>query len=295
MKYVPGLMVGQLSGKAGSTVASRNRAGSYFRTRTIPKLVRNAKTTGVRALFTGNSQAYRDLTDGQRAGWASLGAQLTRKNSLGETIRLTGSQAYQSINANLFNTGQSTVPDAPTQVDAVGIQDITITAAVGAPGTTTVVVGATSVTQNLTSTAALYPGANVFFATAGVFRQVDHVVDATHVVLTLPVTSTTAEVVTWTDTPTISIAFDPNPVPAGTWFIVSATGPLSAGVSRPSKGEFRLLDSVSPAATSPLAFGGKFFNVFGLPSVGSKVFISVKPVSAAGIAGTAIVGVAIVS
>jgi hypothetical protein len=128
VKYVPGLLAGQLSGKAGNTVASRNRNGSYFRTRNIPKLVQNAATTAVRGNFGGIAQSWRALTEAQRSGWTALGANILRYNSLGVAYHLTGLQAYESVNRNLTTYGGAMVNTAPTYTPPVAITSLTLTA-----------------------------------------------------------------------------------------------------------------------------------------------------------------------
>lgn len=120
--------VGQLSGKAGSTVASRNRNGSYLRTRVIPMLVQNAATSAVRGNLSTIAANWRLLTDAQRSAWADLGSQMTRTDSLGQVYTLTGFQAYQAINRNLYTVGSVAVTDAPAYTLPPSIASATITA-----------------------------------------------------------------------------------------------------------------------------------------------------------------------
>lgn len=113
MKYTPGLMVGQLSGKAGSTVASHNRNGSYFRSRTIPANPNTSAQATQRNNVQELSQTWRTLTDEQRTAWAGLGAQMTRLDRQGNAYTLTGNQAFMSVNRNLRLLGLADVSDAP--------------------------------------------------------------------------------------------------------------------------------------------------------------------------------------
>lgn len=77
---------------------------------------------------------------------------------------------------------------------------------------------------------------------------------------------------------------------SGNWALVSATAPLSTGVSRPSKSAFRIigfaadLDSYS-GATSYADYVAKF----GAPPAGSKVFISIRGINST--TGEAVAGV----
>ena len=295
MKYVPGLMVGQLSGKAGNTVASRNKGGSYIRTRVIPKHVVNPLTSEVRANFGANSQLYTQLTDTQRMEWTALGSQITRKTSLGETIHLTGLQALQSVNRNLNAIGQAQVADAPDFDSPPELVDIFLSASAGVPHTTTVTVGADSATQQVGSTTNMYAGQSVFFPAEAVYRQVQSITDATHVVFTSPVNSTTAEALTFTGLPTITLDFDNSPIPSGVYMVIEATAPLSAGVSRPSRGQFRQLAVSLPTDTSPVDLGIGYAVALGQPPAGSKIFVRVKFVTATGFAGSPLAWSATVS
>lgn len=129
MKYVPSLIgVGQLSGKAGNNVASRNRNGSYIRTRVIPTLVQNAATTAVRGNFSTLSSNWRLLTDAQRAAWADFGGNVSRTDSLGQVYTLTGQQAYLLVNRNLFTMGVASTAVAPTFSPPAAPVTLTITA-----------------------------------------------------------------------------------------------------------------------------------------------------------------------
>jgi len=295
VKYVPGLMVGQLSGKAGNTVASRNKAGSFIRTRVIPKHVVNPLTTEIRANFGSNSQLYSTLTNAQRDAWSELGAQITKKTSLGETIHLTGLQALQSINRNLYSIGGIVAADAPAFSPPDSLQAVNINVAAGVTGSTTVTVGANSATQQVGSTADMFVGQTLFFATAAVYRTVDSITDATHVVLTTPVNSTTAEAIDFTGLPTVSIGAEPNTVPTDTYMLVEATAPLSPGISRPSRGSFRQLVYANPGDSMPIDAALAYVARFGQPPVGSKIFLRAKYISSLGFASPEIAAVTIVS
>lgn len=113
MKYVPSAMIGQLSRSAGSTTASRNRFGSYLRNRVQPMNPNTARQSDVRATLSGASSGWRLLTQAQRDGWTTLGSQMTRVDSLGQTYTLTGLQAYTAQYINAATIGQGGISDAP--------------------------------------------------------------------------------------------------------------------------------------------------------------------------------------
>lgn len=62
-------------------------------------------------------------------------------------------------------------------------------------------------------------------------------------------------------------------------YVIEATKPLSAGVSNPS-GRFRKIDVVDETtATIGIGAGSNYVDKFGLPPIGSKVFVRIKPVN----------------
>jgi hypothetical protein len=73
------------------------------------------------------AQAWGDLTDNQRAGWASLGAQVQRTDSLGQTYDLTGLGAFCMININNLDAGNAVVDDAPAVISPAGLLTAVIT------------------------------------------------------------------------------------------------------------------------------------------------------------------------
>lgn len=119
------------SGSLRGDTHSRNRFGQYVRTRAIPV---NPNTTAqgvVRARLALNSAAWRALTSIQRAGWTDLGLSMTRTDSLGQTVNLTGIQAFCSVNNENLAAGNAVVSDAPALVtpSALATATITLTAA----------------------------------------------------------------------------------------------------------------------------------------------------------------------
>lgn len=115
------------SGSQASTTASRNRFGQYNRNRSIPVNPNSSAQAAVRARMSANAAAWRSLTDAQRAGWSSLGAAMSRRDSLGQAYTLTGFQAYCSVNNNLDLTGAATVSAAPAIVSPSALLTATVT------------------------------------------------------------------------------------------------------------------------------------------------------------------------
>jgi hypothetical protein len=74
-----------------------------------------------------NAAGWRSLTDAQRAGWATLGLQILRTDSLGQSYDLNGFLAYCSINNNNLDAGNAIVADAPLLVTPPTLLTATIT------------------------------------------------------------------------------------------------------------------------------------------------------------------------
>jgi len=133
MKYAPSLIgVGQLSGSSGSTTASHNRYGTYFRNRTIPTNPNSVSQQGVRGIFGGFAQRWRTLTASQRLAWSALALNIPRINSLGQSYTLAGNALYASYNLNLDACAQPVIDDAPALDSPPVISSLVVTVDVNA-------------------------------------------------------------------------------------------------------------------------------------------------------------------
>lgn len=146
MKYTPSPLLSELSGAAGSVVASHNRFGPYLRTRTIPVNPNTAAQQTYRNTLKSASQAWRLLTDGARNAWEAAAANLPRINELGATYYMTGHQFFVSTcQAIKLYDPASAFPSLPnTVITPVDLTSITPAAAAGA-GTNTLTFAATPV------------------------------------------------------------------------------------------------------------------------------------------------------
>lgn len=115
------------SGSFRGDTSSRNRFGQYYRNRATPVQPRTPAQLNQRARMATNAAAWRALTDAQRAGWASLGAAITRTDSLGQTYSLNGFGAYCSVNNNRLIVGDAALSAAPAIVTPVDIATATVT------------------------------------------------------------------------------------------------------------------------------------------------------------------------
>lgn len=131
MKYTPSALVSEFSGAQGSTVASHNRFGPYFRNRTIPTNPNTAAQITYRTILKTASQAWKNLSDAQRAAWSAAAAVLPRIDPLGRVYYQTGHQYFVSTcQAVKLYDSTAAFPTSPaTIVTPVDLATFTPTAA----------------------------------------------------------------------------------------------------------------------------------------------------------------------
>lgn len=134
MKYAPGLMVGQLSGSTGSTVASHNKFGAYFRSRTIPVNPNTPAQQAARNLFAEISQQWRNLTQAQRDAWNAAALGVVLYDSLGVAYTPTGAMYFQSIaqGVRLYSPVAALPTDPPAPLPPDALTTITVDMTAGA-------------------------------------------------------------------------------------------------------------------------------------------------------------------
>lgn len=115
------------SGSAASRTYSRNRYGQYQRNRSTPVNPSSSAQGIARANFGTNAAAWRALTSAQQAGWNSLGAMMTRTDSLGQVYTLNGFGAYCSVNNQRLAAGDAIVSAAPAIVTPPSLLTATVT------------------------------------------------------------------------------------------------------------------------------------------------------------------------
>jgi hypothetical protein len=124
MKAKFGAIVVAGSGKVGGHVASRNRAGAYFRTKVTPVNPQSSYQVEVRNRLTVRSQAWRGLTEAQRAAWNAAVSNFATTDVFGDLKNPTGFNLYQKLNNNLSTVGAAviSVPPIPAAVSTVELQ-----------------------------------------------------------------------------------------------------------------------------------------------------------------------------
>lgn len=118
MKVKFGALIVDGRGKIGGHVASKNRAGSYFRTKVTPVNRQTPAQIAVQARLASISQAWRSLTPAQRAAWDAAVGQWSKTDIFGDSRNPSGFNLHCRVNANLINLGETalTAPAAPVGV-----------------------------------------------------------------------------------------------------------------------------------------------------------------------------------
>lgn len=133
MKAKFGAIVTDGRGKIGGHVASKNRSGSYFRTKVTPVNRQNAAQTVVRNRLSGLSQNWRGLTEAQRAAWNAAVSDFAKTNIFGDIVNPTGFNLYQMLNNNLTRIGEAaiSVPPVPSAITDIVIGILSVAAGAG--------------------------------------------------------------------------------------------------------------------------------------------------------------------
>jgi hypothetical protein len=101
----PGPLAGQLSGRVGGIVFSRNRGGDYVRNGPSPINPQTGYQGGVRNALSLASADWDSRTAEQRLAWEGWSRNHPVQNRLGESIRLQGNAAYVGLNARMALLG----------------------------------------------------------------------------------------------------------------------------------------------------------------------------------------------
>lgn len=133
MKGKWGAMLVDGRGKLGGQVASKNRSGSYFRTKVTPVNRQSSRQTVVRSLLTSISQAWRGLTDAQRNEWNSAVSNFKKTNIFGDIVHPSGFNLFQKLNNNIIALGGTMIDTVPVITDLDQFTSPVLTYAVGTP------------------------------------------------------------------------------------------------------------------------------------------------------------------
>lgn len=138
-KVLFGALAQDVRGSLAGTVFGKGRGGAYARQKVSPTQPQTVRQLAQRAIFSAASQAWRALTDDQRAAWNTWASSHTVVDVFGASHVLSGIAAFTRINAMLGTAGLAAALDPvadvtpgsnvdhATAVGATGIVTLTFT------------------------------------------------------------------------------------------------------------------------------------------------------------------------
>lgn len=108
-----GMMMVDARGKLGGHVFSKNRGGSYVRTKVTPVNPQTSDQTSVRALFGSISQGWSGLTEDQRNSFRGAVEAWATTDIFGDLIKPSGKALYQRLNQQAQIAGYPAITSAP--------------------------------------------------------------------------------------------------------------------------------------------------------------------------------------
>lgn len=117
MKTKFGAIIVDGRGKIGGHVASKNRSGSYLRTKVTPVNPQTAAQTAVRSRFGNLAQVFRGLTVAQVQAWNEAVSQWSKTNIFGDSVKPSGLNLFIQLNSNILNVGGTLLVLPPTPLD----------------------------------------------------------------------------------------------------------------------------------------------------------------------------------
>lgn len=173
MKAKWGMMMVDGSGKLGGQVASKNRGGSYVRTKVTPTNPNTSAQAAVRNRLTSFSQGWRALSAAQLAAWNAAVSDFAKTDIFGDVKQPSGINLYTKLNSNLQEVGSSAIVNPPLPQSVEAVITVSATAAAGTPAFS-VIFTPTPVPANtafiLRATAQVSPGISNL---SGKFRNID--------------------------------------------------------------------------------------------------------------------------
>lgn len=133
MKAKFGALVVAGSGKINGFVASRNRAGAYFRTKVTPVNPQTSDQNTVRSRLATRAQAWRGLTADQRAAWNGAVANFAKTDVFGDLKNPSGFNLYVRLNNNLAAVGSSAITTPPVPAAVSTLELMSLSVAAGSP------------------------------------------------------------------------------------------------------------------------------------------------------------------
>jgi len=112
-----GMMMTDASGKLGGQVFSKNRGGSYVRTKVTPTNPQSTAQMSVRGIFASISSRWSSLTEAQRNSFNGFVLAYARTDIFGDLRNPSGKSLFQRLNQNLELSGQAQIDTCTSPVE----------------------------------------------------------------------------------------------------------------------------------------------------------------------------------
>lgn len=185
MKTKFGSIIVAGSGKIGGHVASRNRSGSYLRTKVTPVNPSTSFQQAIRNRLSGLSQAWKALTAAQRIAWNAAVADYAKTDVFGDLRNPSGFNLFQRLNNNLLICGETQIDTPPVPGSVYAMTSMSLAVVTGTPALTLTFAGAIPATD-----------AVKLFATAPVSQGVSFVKSEFRLIGVLTDSDTSPKVIT---------------------------------------------------------------------------------------------------
>lgn len=119
MKIKFGAFITEGRGKAGGTVFSKNKGGSYAKNKVTPANPQTAAQTDQRNKLALQSSTWRQLLESQRIAWNDAAPNFPVVNVFGDTVFLSGISLRNQLNLNLLKVGATEIMTPPSPAGVV--------------------------------------------------------------------------------------------------------------------------------------------------------------------------------
>ena len=124
-KIKMGMWMTDARGKSGGHVISKNRGGSYVRTKVTPVNPRTAAQTAIRSAFAAISSAWSSLSNSARESFNGFVTSYATTDIFGDLRNPSGKALFQKLNLNLVISGQPQITNcvSPLAVPALEVEE----------------------------------------------------------------------------------------------------------------------------------------------------------------------------
>lgn len=121
-----GMMMTDARGKLGGQVFSKNRSGSYVRTKVTPVNPRTSFQMFSRALLGQLSAGWSGLTQAQRSAWNQAVDAWQKTDVFGDIKKPTGKNLFVGLNKNLLSISRSMLATPPDKTEMAEISFVQV-------------------------------------------------------------------------------------------------------------------------------------------------------------------------